>query len=784
MKLQASHSQPNIDSTQPSLCCEALHSNTCPQILDPSWHYCPHCGSAIVKFSLHEVARHFLSNGMVETKVEVHSLFPFAKGALIQVNGPGIADRAQIGLIPDANQYFQVQFDPAEPEAVAVTVHIEKVTRQPNQDPFQDLEDVTRMISLGANKLDEARVEAIPAVLTLAPGESREIQLVATGQPFKMARFAQPAGIRVKSENNSIIRQNQPVKVIVEAISAIKNSSLEFFDVSDKLLASVQLVPRTVPGMKPKARFLVGIDFGTSGTSIWRSDSISGLPPQNLLTEERPPTAVFVDRPTVRSSWKYGAAAEAASRENPDGFLVTEFKKYLQEEDDTIPNLGISASSLLTWYVSKLMEDSVYARLAAGTAEQELSEGDIEWRITMPVYDSGQRSKRYRQRMLAAMREAGLYDYGNVELLLEPECALRYLVQSGTFQRAKVPMGSRVMVVDSGGGTTDVAIGTLIVDGDRLALQDVISYDMTLPKCRDNGDSIGSDFGGGDVTRLAGAYAIASFAKAGNLESRYSELARIAGTSGEGAAAFGFGPNQFFPTNKRQGFWHQLAPRLYDAVESVKRHLSNTPETTVVNVIGVGSDYLTLAQSDITDAIGVFSEEYATGVRDIIWLEKELGRDTPIACAFVGGNNILMGPELTLNYETRLVKVDKESVRMAVVVGAALPIPIHVPLSPFALTVTIDHGGGSEALLIYDRDIVVEHLKAKRIFDGPSAGTLTIEVVAEASGPRLLHRFTVPYDAGTLEVAADLEPNCLRIGVMATAKKGLIERKYVQEVKL
>lgn len=235
-------------------------------------------------------------------------------------------------------------------------------------------------------------------------------------------------------------------------------------------------------------RLAVAIDFGTSRSgyayqfvedkepnyrNVWPGDDNLNYP--KTLTH-----LLYSPDATVEA-WGHLAMqkhTELRAQRREEGYLFFEkFKMLLHEgkhRDDE--GLYIITNDNTKFYVVRLIAD--YLRLLKEVALKDIqdglggeglvSENDIRWCLTIPAIWSDES----KQIMRRAAQESGLIGDGSEEaerllLVLEPEAAAVHCheVMRKREELSELSSGTRIMVVDAGGGTLDITAHEVIKGG-------------------------------------------------------------------------------------------------------------------------------------------------------------------------------------------------------------------------------------------------------------------------------------------------------------------------------
>ncbi|MEZ0326019.1 MAG: hypothetical protein ACAH95_08930 [Fimbriimonas sp.] len=370
----------------------------------------------------------------------------------------------------------------------------------------------------------------------------------------------------------------------------------------------------------------VGIDFGTSHTSIvvrkagQRESAFLG--PDG---RERFPTAVYCPTPD-EATWKYGPEAINEFKQSKRGKLILELKSHMQraEEDlfDEWP--GVTPLSVLSWYFRQLLLDLILPFFSDPSRRGALKR--LSFIFSFPVYDGQANAELQRNASLEAAQVAGFEAFGSVDWAYEPVCAACYLLLGR--EGSALEPDERLMVFDSGGGTTDICMGTVSREGNGLTLRHITTGAATL--------SQGLQFGGGRITSRMGKKL---FRKHGNnLKAR---VMLSVGEQDDQAPAFRhflehepadlFGPEEVWP-------WPAKLPDFFLLADQAKVIQANAPEKEVVvypQVPGPGGAGISLdtMMTQLTATEGM--ESIALSVKQFLRTEN------PQKVFAVGGNSLI-----------------------------------------------------------------------------------------------------------------------------------------------
>ncbi|MDR3692764.1 MAG: hypothetical protein P4L46_25515 [Fimbriimonas sp.] len=336
---------------------------------------------------------------------------------------------------------------------------------------------------------------------------------------------------RIRSK--ALLRSGEPFECFVARIDhetpygAVKLSAPS----CETVEVEVIWVDEKVTSLTP-ARYTVGVDFGTTGTSInvveytgdnerayERAVPITDAGPvlegDEMVLRRRWPTLIALVN-SDRNGWLWGLEARAKSFDK-DHFVIEGIKSRLRHGKGTIwvPEAGNEDHSVempvievVTWYFKQLRR-LIEAQVPEIAEQVELGL-PINIVFSLPVLDYNRDKTDYdrqREATLVSARKAFGEPY-KIDTILEPEAAACYLVQmayagelqglraSGKPYDVSVKHGETVMVYDSGGGTTDIIVGTLQINSGKLKL-DVHMCERAVSDEKDGyGGVVYKDFAG------------------------------------------------------------------------------------------------------------------------------------------------------------------------------------------------------------------------------------------------------------------------------------------------
>jgi hypothetical protein len=294
------------------------------------------------------------------------------------------------------------------------------------------------------------------------------------------------------------------VTVAVTALGRSASDTLVFPSDDGTPYATLRLFMPAGSRMQLKPGLVVAIDFGTSNTSIFVIQThIENAQPvaiklrlPNGTETDRWPTEIFAPAGN-RGSWRALSGLEQIGA----GDKITNLKSLLR--GDTVKSAnGVSPELVLEFYLSQLLNELIKPHLRGIDPDGSLT---TEFVFTVPVLDrakpegdaSDSLYQHYVDRLLAAARRAGFEDETrgwSIATVLEPDGgALDILRGNDTSRQFKD--GDRLLVLDCGGGTTDITLATIGIENGLLYFRDQRNVSATTD---------GLQFGGTVTTWLIG----------------------------------------------------------------------------------------------------------------------------------------------------------------------------------------------------------------------------------------------------------------------------------------
>ena len=536
--------------------CQDIHREGCPQKIAPNYAFCPACGRPAVGLSVASATPHLtLAAGQNRLKLPIRIIGQ--RGTILRAR---VAQNAPLrfatpeGLV---EQFTAKMAAPATAEKMTIGLPLVWVgeTSPPVDVPVQlAVQIVTHdgaprdgfdtspgnharnweTLHLRIGSPQPAKLEVETALLLLG-GRARQRELIlsnAGGAPLKLQPPILPVGFLLEADDASHADWTLPAKARRRwKIRALPNAragetTIALSNSAGEKLGEVRLLVPAPAAIATRTRYVIGVDFGTSGTSIYQRDGRDDRQQALALSDnkaragiddpKRFPTVLYISfRGGSESGFYIGyEALQKQQQKEGDrpGLFVREIKSLLRtDKEPFVAEFGPSyrVDLLLRRFLQKLHAQIIAPQLEDGGA------ASVAWNFSLPVLDShqgasGELFQLQKSRLENAIRDADYVKTGDaLEFFTEPFCAAVYLLLGHghyEYPTGKPPRdGDWACIFDSGGGTTDVVLGRLRLEGGQMRFEEV----STLGGYRENGSNGTSSvttFGGELLTRKTAIY--------------------------------------------------------------------------------------------------------------------------------------------------------------------------------------------------------------------------------------------------------------------------------------
>ena len=523
--------------------CHDIHDNACLTELASDWKFCPTCGRKPASVTIETPSLLFPFRQPLALRHRGFESVTFAakvdaatapEAAPLRITGAPISIRA--GQMAGLRFEWTSQIPPPDQPPLRVPLRI-LTDDGPPRDPWSDDAIQTRrrewQVLLNIAAATKARLQLLQDVAIFHPAcNQRTVQIANTGDEIlQLNPIEPPYGYAIESDDKGprgadawtiAPRSMRQWKLRALGAAPVGESTLTVWSRDLKQKAALRLLHQNREKIEATTTRVVGVDFGTSGTSVWmRSgkdarEAAFALKDPAARRDEDPlrfPTEIFI-RMKGGVEEKHGftigyEARQASEAQGGRGLFVRELKSLLRgDEEPFVAEFGpqYTIDNLLRRYLQTLKEKIIDPALGAPGAT-------IAWNFSVPVLD-GHRGgarvlfERQKSRLEKAVRAANFVTTGcTLEFFTEPYCAAVYLLlQHGQyrFPAGQSPKdGDWACVFDSGGGTTDVVLGRLYHQHGRLQFEEV----STLGGYRsdDKAQEVNT-FGGQALTRRTALY--------------------------------------------------------------------------------------------------------------------------------------------------------------------------------------------------------------------------------------------------------------------------------------
>jgi hypothetical protein len=549
------------------LCCKIHnHEAGCQQNIPErgNWKYCPACGCSTGHIETPDLSFD-VKRGTEEKKVAFlrnTGLAPVTVTLSLDAAVPGVqfapGQRSVLVVHPRMPEKVEIIIPPLQTRSEALGVLrilSEDAPLQSEDNPWEPRDPRAIHVTISARIETPANAHPMEEALLFRDGVSkRTITMVNNGHaPVDVLHVTPPNGYRVrfKDETRRIGGRNGTLAFTVErdwSVEDARSEDLLTIRTSDDLLHDVGLFCESGGEVRPLPRAIIGVDFGTTFTSVaYREcrhhpkvqDDVEFLKPPG--DEERFPSVIWMDKQTGAMFFGKQANDQWYQDLGKTGYRFREIKTLLRGYDDIgevkVDPIGMRAEAVNfarerfgeSWPEALVTEFLrwVYNNVIRAARSQQ-SEVDVRYVVSVPVLDyafksaSAEEARKMHELQRAAMERcvasAGFPWHpdparNRVEFEFEPVCATigllhppRDVEQDTTGKGAsldrwpvlgspgyQVKDGDTVVVFDSGGGTTDVVLATVRFDSETGEIS------LAVERCLGVGHE-GETFGGEWVT--------------------------------------------------------------------------------------------------------------------------------------------------------------------------------------------------------------------------------------------------------------------------------------------
>jgi hypothetical protein len=352
----------------------------------------------------------------------------------------------------------------ADGEAANILISSDDAIRQ---DLWQPRPKRTRSIRL-VHRVARTQVTAIPGVGVFL-GENVECHFDLENRGFTIAKLGPPqiptgyeivdardmAGFEIAPGDRRKIRVRRKLGAAPASIIFMSSAGVE--------LASVRLVPIAAPPLRTPPGLVVSIDFGTSNTSVFCLETRTGIvEPIGLMGDgkERRETVLYAPGDVDPRYWQ--AFQEGVMAKD----VLRDLKTLVRERT-------AGSTARLQFYLRAILQNGIAAYLEGRNPGDERT---VEFVFTVPVLDGaeGPDHIHYRETLLGCARAAGFEDSERgwkIRSMLEPDGGALEVVSIPEISK-RMTDGERMLIMDVGGGTTDITLGRVRLTG-RPRLEDI-----------------------------------------------------------------------------------------------------------------------------------------------------------------------------------------------------------------------------------------------------------------------------------------------------------------------
>lgn len=317
-----------------------------------------------------------------------------------------------------------------------------------------------------------------------------------SGEPRACASLALGGALQLAGPAEGLAFPEIPAKGTLEiGLQLSPAGSLERSWVPLPETAPIPIVTLPAARPQPGADAVVAIDFGTRNTRIrvrWRRTLVPSKSSGTVDSigdragSEQFPSQMVLHLQERTFRWGTEAAEYvAAGRLQADEIAVDNLKTYLREGQDPFISRRAEWTSeeLLRRFLERIVHRlDQYFRTADAAQPLERASLDLRYVVCRPVLDANEsdaRGLRYEGVVRQGLIQAGV-PAAAISFLQEPVAAAIGIARRREGELLSLPEGAAVAVVDSGGGTTDVALARVRLTEGRVTLDLAGSYPLTM----------------------------------------------------------------------------------------------------------------------------------------------------------------------------------------------------------------------------------------------------------------------------------------------------------------
>jgi hypothetical protein len=438
---------------------------------NPAWNYCSKCGSRARELQLTDEIDPAVADEDGVYRMPLTGADPSLQ--IVPEDPQKLVDFLGVEKSPFG---FFLKLDLARiPDGEAAHMLL-KSDDGPRQDLWTPRPQRTRSVRL-VHRVAKTQVDAIPGVGVFL-GEIMECAFDLENRGFTVARFGPPhipagfefadardmAGFEIAPGDRRKIRVRRKVGALTGSIVFMSPAGVE--------LTTVKLLPIAAPALRTPPGLVVSIDFGTSNTSVFCLETRTGIVESISLMgdgKERRETVLYAPDNVDPRYWQ-------AFQE---GVMA---KDVLRDLKTLVRDRTAGSTARLQFYLRAILLHGIAAYLEGRNPGDERT---VEFVFTVPVLDGvdGPDHVHYRETLLGCARAAGYEDPERgwkIRWMLEPDGGALEVVSIPELSR-RMTDGDRMLIMDVGGGTTDVTLGRVRLTGrprlDEIENVSVLSND-------------------------------------------------------------------------------------------------------------------------------------------------------------------------------------------------------------------------------------------------------------------------------------------------------------------
>ena len=455
-------------------------SNSCNEAIEVNWLFCPNCGTNTN--GLENVPDEVISTSVdgserisIKTRNPVRSLAVAIEScdSRIEIVSHPYWSNGEIGFEISAKNLL------ANSSATLVLRSPDSVRKD-----RWTLEN-DRLISISIRRTEGQFVPKLyPELLYFTDhNDLRDLTLVNEGDATQDVFVHPSSGYRIAQHDIQTpirLESRKSVKLKVQRVSgSSSDGQIHLLNKAGEPIGkAIKIVRRTSRRNRILPALVIAIDFGTSNTSVF---ALKPGQEGNL----RPTPIPIKGQSRIETSVELvsGSKWEFFGPRNTDAMGVVRDLKTLSRENGVVQLFGrtFTAQEILVKLLDDLFRNYIEPYIDGRISSHDLAEGaHIEFVFTVPVRDGvgTLNYEAYVETLTDAATRAGILDeerHFTVITRPEPDAAAVEVALNAHKKGRSIKEGDRMLVIDLGGGTSDITSCIINLESGKVSLSDFIN---------------------------------------------------------------------------------------------------------------------------------------------------------------------------------------------------------------------------------------------------------------------------------------------------------------------